>query len=736
MIPLFKVFCKENIHEDLAPIFQSGYIGQGPQVDKFEAKLREFFDADYVITTNSGTSAEQLGLQLLDLQHGDEVLTTPLTCLHYSNYVKLADGSSKQIGEIVNKKLDVDVLSLDIITGQLVKSRIVNWIKLPIGDKQWYRIYHKWSGNCKGGQYGVTLTNDHQVLTNRGYVRVDQLDNTYKVATKERQLNNLQKAFVLGCMLGDGHIDKRVKRSRFTTSHTERNEDYIRIKQKALLDFNASVCYENREFVKRGEPIFQLYTRGCAEFGKLRERFYNGKKKILPKDLFYGEFSPITLATWFMDDGTKLPHNALILCTHGFTKGENQLLIDILKQRFDIDANLQYDNRGRGYCRVYIGVKNDAANKFFSIVAPYILESFRYKLPKKFRDNYKFDDNLWNLGQTEIFFDDIIVKKLEELPNYYPKLMYCIDVENTHNFISSGIVLKNCTATNWPLLTHKLNIKWIDVNCTTLNIDLDDLQRKLSEKTKLIVFVHWGGCPINYDKLEKVLQDHQSLFGKRPFVIEDCAHSFGSTWDDYQLAGIQNGSLKFYSFQAIKHLTCGDGGALIVPKQEMYRRGRLLRWYGISRDDNKRDLRCEANIPEHGLKLHLNDINATIGLSNMEHIVEILDAHRQNAKCYDTEFTEISGVTPQAVPKKANPSYWLYTLLVENKSDFMKWMKECQIMVSRVHERNDQHSCVQEFRVQLPSLDWVCDRMVCIPVGWWVTPENREYIVDCIKKGW
>jgi hypothetical protein len=63
-------------------------------------------------------------------------------------------------------------------------------------------------------------------------------------------------------------------------------------------------------------------------------------------------------------------------------------------------------------------------------------------------------------------------------------------------------------------------------------------------------------------------------------------------------------------------------------------------------------------------------------------------------------------------------------------------MKECGIVVSQVHERNDKHSCVKDFRSNLPTLDKTINKIVSIPVGWWVTKEEREYIVDCIKKGW
>ena len=66
----------------------------------------------------------------------------------------------------------------------------------------------------------------------------------------------------------------------------------------------------------------------------------------------------------------------------------------------------------------------------------------------------------------------------------------------------------------------------------------------------------------------------------------------------------------------------------------------------------------------------------------------------------------------------------------------MKHMKNHNIVVSQVHERNDKHTCVAEFKSALPELDRTIGKVVSIPVGWWVTEEERQYIVDCIKKGW
>ncbi len=291
-----------------------------------------------------------------------------------------------------------------------------------------------------------------------------------------------------------------------------------------------------------------------------------------------------------------------------------------------------------------------------------------------------------------------------------------------------------CTATNWPTLANNLKIKWVDVDPNNLNMDLDDLERKISHKTKAIMVVHWGGYPIDLDRLKSIQQKTKKLYGFEPVIIEDCAHALGSTYKGRKIGN--HGNFCTFSFQAIKHITSVDGGMLVCPDSETHRRARLIRWYGIDRETNRKDFRCEADIPEWGYKFHMNDVIATIGNENLKHADRVIGKHKENAKFYDENLKSVNGVTLLERKPDRESAFWIYSLLVENKTGFMQWMKECGVMVSQVHERNDKHSCVSEYASHLPTLDTVTPRLISIPVGWWVTEEERQYIVDCIKKGW
>lgn len=292
-----------------------------------------------------------------------------------------------------------------------------------------------------------------------------------------------------------------------------------------------------------------------------------------------------------------------------------------------------------------------------------------------------------------------------------------------------------CTASNWPILANNLKIKWVDIDPTTLNMCLTDLEKKMTPKTKAIMGVHWGGYPLDLDKIRDIRAKFRAKNGWAPALIEDGAHSFGSKYKGKYLGN--HGNFVMNSLQAIKHITSVDGGLLYCPHDELYERAKLLRWYGIDRNPNGRtDFRCESDIPEWGFKFHMNDVCAAIGMENFKHMDTLVNRHKENAAYYDLRLQNVDGVTLLKREEGFESAFWIYSLLVDDRPAFYEHMKQCNITVSQVHERNDKHSCMAEFRTELPNLEKTIGKVVSIPVGWWVTNEQREYIVDCIKKGW
>jgi perosamine synthetase len=266
-----------------------------------------------------------------------------------------------------------------------------------------------------------------------------------------------------------------------------------------------------------------------------------------------------------------------------------------------------------------------------------------------------------------------------------------------------------CTATNVPILSFDARIVWADCDPWTGNIDPEDVRKKINKKTKAVIAVHWGGYPCDLDALERICRDH----GVK--LIVDAAHAMGATHEGVPI-GVY-GDFVCFSFQAIKHLTTGDGGLLSCKDTKDYQRGKLLRWYGI-----KRPADLTKDIPEYGYKFHMNDLAATIGLANLKDLPWILKRHRENAAYYANHL-----IRRVYHPDSAS---WLQTIHIDDKAAFVKYMAKSGVQVGNVHERNDKYSMFKDSKCDLPGVDAFYKSMVNIPVGWWVDPKP---VVKAIK---
>lgn len=287
-----------------------------------------------------------------------------------------------------------------------------------------------------------------------------------------------------------------------------------------------------------------------------------------------------------------------------------------------------------------------------------------------------------------------------------------------------------CTATNWPILARGASIVWADIDPQTANIDPESIRQKITPKTAAIMVVDWGGQPANLDGIKKIAFKIVKGKKQRIPIIEDAAHAFGAIYKGKKVGN--QADFTCFSFQAIKHLTTIDGGLLCVLNKENYQRGKLLRWYGIDRSQKTADLRIEVDVHEWGDKYHMNDVAATIGLEQLKHTDRILKKHRQNAAYYLEKLGKIKDITLLQPQPDTISSYWLFTIRVRNRDKFREFMTKNGIMVSQVHRRNDTHPVVARFRSNLPNLDLLEKEMICIPVGWWLTGKQREYIVRTV----
>ena len=297
-------------------------------------------------------------------------------------------------------------------------------------------------------------------------------------------------------------------------------------------------------------------------------------------------------------------------------------------------------------------------------------------------------------------------------------------MNNNYEVISTPIT---CTATNTPIIANGAKIVWADVNPLTGNIDPCDIERKITKNTKAITMVHWGGNPCEIEQINNIAHN----YGIK--TIEDAAHGIGMQYRGKKIGNASD--FTAVSLQAIKSITSIDGGILFTRNEKDFHRANLLRWYGIDRTIKEGiDLRCELDVEEAGYKFHMNDVMATVGLTNFKHIAEIIGRQRENAKFYNEAFRDNDKIIVAPENPDGESSYWLYTIHVNNRDTVMKKLNENNIMSSKVHARNDIHTMFKEFRCELPNVEKFNKTHLCIPVGWWVTNEQREYIAEMVNK--
>lgn len=278
--------------------------------------------------------------------------------------------------------------------------------------------------------------------------------------------------------------------------------------------------------------------------------------------------------------------------------------------------------------------------------------------------------------------------------------------------------------TNVAIKLVGAKVVWADVQPHTGLMDPEDVRAKITSKTKAIMLVHYAGMVCDMDAFNQISAEFNIP------VIEDTAHALGARYNNKIIGS--NSAYTVYSLQAIKHMTTVDGGFLTVKSEEHYERAKRLRWFGLS----KKISRLENDITYPGYKYHMNNVNATIGLVQMKSLTEIVGSYIDNGKYFDEALKGIAGLELLQYNNNTEPSYWLYTMKVENRDGFIKLMTEHGISASELHLRNDRHSIFNESKISLPNLDAFYSKMVHIPCGWWLTPENREMMVDVIKKGW
>ena len=269
-------------------------------------------------------------------------------------------------------------------------------------------------------------------------------------------------------------------------------------------------------------------------------------------------------------------------------------------------------------------------------------------------------------------------------------------------------------------------------------IDPFDVMRKVTPRTKAVMAVAWAGNPPNLFLLQKTCK----ALGFK--LILDAAHAFDAGYRDEPIHRWVDYSC--YSFQAIKHFTTGDGGALICSSAADHQRAKALKWFGLDRDrakdehGNWKGQQWDVDIEEAGYKFNMNNVSAAIGLSQLPHIDSIVGRHRCNADTYDTLFRDFEPVVANYRVEGALSSHWTYAMQVDpdrcsmGRDDLLKALNAEGIMAGVVHVPNDDYTCFREFKADLPGVRRFAANQLSLPCGWWLDEDDVYHIASRVKE--
>jgi dTDP-4-amino-4,6-dideoxygalactose transaminase len=264
-----------------------------------------------------------------------------------------------------------------------------------------------------------------------------------------------------------------------------------------------------------------------------------------------------------------------------------------------------------------------------------------------------------------------------------------------------------CTASNLPALYIGATPIFADIVPSTLNIDPAHVRSLITSKTKAIVFVDYGGLPADLDELVKISQEFNIP------LIEDAAHALGAKHNDRSIGSISDYTI--FSFQAIKHITTGDGGMLMIKDPAKVEEAKRLRWFGIDRNSKFHGI-WENDIHEVGFKYQMNDIAAAMGLAALEEFDETLKFRKLLLSTYVNELQGVENLEIVGAPVTDDHAAWLFTVLVPDAKALRDFLFTKDIESGQVHFRNDRYTLFGGRKTVLPNMDNVESRYLVLPL--------------------
>lgn len=285
-------------------------------------------------------------------------------------------------------------------------------------------------------------------------------------------------------------------------------------------------------------------------------------------------------------------------------------------------------------------------------------------------------------------------------------------------------------STNMAILYNNATPVFADIEEDTLNIDVKEIEKRITKKTKAIIVVHYGGHACDMDPIMEIARHHEIK------VIEDAAHACGSEYKGEKLGSI--GEIGCFSFHAVKNLATGDGGMITCHNPQYDSRLRKLRWMGISKDTwNRSEIENKYSwfytVEEMGYKCHMNDITAAIGLVQLEKLDRLNQRRREIVDIYNENLNGLEWLEIPVNKAYTKSALHNYVVKANDRDRFMEYLQDHGISSSVHYFPNHLYDLFKDFRTELPITERVWKKIVTLPLYPDMTADQVEKIVETIK---